>query len=65
MKKPYMTPMEEEVASLYCGKKLSYQDVGEILCISPRTAESYMQKVTKRFGGGRPGDIRNIWPHLD
>ena len=60
-----MTATEEEVANLYCGKKLSYEEIGELLFMSPRTAANHMRNVGKRFGGYTPTTVRNIWPHLD
>ena len=65
MEKPYLTSIEEEVASLYCGEKLSYEQIGELLSMSPRTAANHMRSVGKRFGGYTPTTVCNIWSHLD
>ena len=63
MKRPYMTLMQQEVASLWCVKGLSFDEIGELLEMSPRTAANHMQKVAKGIGC-TPTTLRKLWPTL-
>ena len=63
MQKPYMTLMQQEVASLWCEQGLSYDEIGEVLDMSPKTAANHIQKAAKNIGC-TPTTLRKLWPTL-
>lgn len=57
--KTYMTPQELSCARLRI-RGYGYKEIGQFLCLSPRTVETYLERLKRRTGILTRGDLKNI-----